>query len=475
MEEKIQGRDKEKELLKRIYHSQNPSFLVVYGRRRVGKTFLIKEFFQGRGVFFHLTGIKDAKTSAQLDHFSIEFRDTFSKGSKKVNPKDWMEAFDFLRREIEKTKGKVILFFDELPWLASPRSGFLQALDHLWNRYLSSMPNVILIICGSAASWMINKVINSRGGLHNRITHEIRLLPFTLQETKEYLEKKNIEFDLPQLAQLYFAIGGVAKYLTYISRGFSAAQIINILCFTKNGPLLREFHRLYDSLFSHSEHHIAIVKALAKVRSGLSYRDLAKGAKLSTGGTFTNRLRELQTSGFIDTISTFGKSKRDEKYILTDEYSLFYLTWMDNLSSVDLDDDVPNYWVKQQKSSRYETWKGLAFERLCMKHLKNIKQKLGVTSVITKTSKWNANHTEIDWLIDREDNCINLFEAKFVESEFVITKTYAEILRNKKYRFSEATQTKKTLFLTMITPYGVKENTHFLGNVDQQLTLTALI
>ncbi|NGX60522.1 MAG: hypothetical protein KR126chlam3_01698 [Chlamydiae bacterium] len=369
----------------------------------------------------------------------------------------------------------MILFFDELPWLASPKSGFLQALDHLWNRYLSSMPNIILIICGSAASWMINKVINSRGGLHNRITHEIRLLPFTFQETQEYLEKRNIAFDLPQLAQLYFAIGGVAKYLTYVSRGLSAAQIINALCFKKNGPLLREFYRLYDSLFSHSQHHIAIVRALAKVRSGLTHRDLAKATKLPTGGTFTSHLKELQTSGFIDTISTFGKSKWDIKYILIDEFSLFYLTWMEDLSSMDLDDDVPNYWVKQQKSSRYEAWKGFAFERLCMKHLKNIKQQLGISAVITKTSKYRANHTEIDWLIDREDNCINLFEAKFVESEFVITKAYAEILRNKKYLFAEATGTKKTIFLTMITPYGVKENAHFLGTVDQQLTIKTLI
>ncbi len=476
MEENILGRHREKTLLKKIYSSKTPSFMAVYGRRRIGKTFLIKEFFQEKGAFFHITGIKNAKTATQLATFAIEFRDVFQKEGVLTTPKDWIDAFSQLRYEIQERskKEKVILFFDELPWLASPKSGFLQALDHLWNRYLSSMENVILIICGSAASWMINKVINSRGGLHGRVTQEIPLFPFDLKETHEFLRNKRIEFDPHQIVELYFATGGVAKYLTYIERGLSAAQNINRLCFTRNGPLVREFYRLYASLFSHSEIHISIVKALAKVRSGLTYKDLAETTKIPAGGTFSQKLKELKLSGFIDTIATFGKGPRHQKYILSDEYSLFYLTWMAKLSSVDLDDDTPNYWIKQQTSPQYEAWKGFAFERLCMKHMRQIKETLGIASIITKTSKWRTNGAEIDWIVDRADHCIHLFEAKFVDSEFVITKPYERSLQNKKQQFKIETGTRKTLFTTLFTPYGARENDHYFGSVDLQLTIEAL-
>lgn len=468
MEERIFGRKKEKNLLSKIYHSKSPAFIALYGRRRVGKTYLIKEYFQEKGTFFHITGIKDAKTSFQLDHFCWELQEVF--GRKDISIKNWTEAFILLRQQIQDQQEKVILFFDELPWLASPRSGFLQALDHFWNRYLSSMDHVILIVCGSAASWMINKVLNSRGGLHGRITHEIPLFPFDLEETKSFLENRNISMNLHQIVELYFAIGGVAKYLTYVERGLSSAQIIDQLCFTRHGPLVKEFYRLYESLFSHAENHITIIRELAKKKSGLTYKELAKKISISTGGSFSKRLLELQTSGFIDTISTFGKGKRDVKYVLIDEFSLFYITWMENLRI----DETPHYWMRQNDSSKYTAWKGFAFERLCMKHLTNIKTALGIASIITKTSKWSSDGAEIDWVIDRSDQCINLFEAKFVTSEFEIKKSYADTLRKKKHLFQEMTKTRKTLFTTMLTPYGVKENQHYFETIDQQIILADL-
>lgn len=476
MENQIFGRDKEKKLFHTLYSSKNPAFIALYGRRRIGKTFLIEKFFQDKGLFFHLTGIKNAKTHTQIRNFTSEFSDVFFDGKQQSAPKNWAEAFSSLRKEVQKRprQQKVILFLDELPWLASPRSGFLQALDHFWNRYLSSMENCILIVCGSAASWMINKVLNSRGGLHGRITHEIPLYPFDLKETKDYLAGNHIHLEESQVVELYFALGGVAKYLTYVKTGLSAAQNINRLCFSKNGPLLKEFHRLYHSLFNESDAHIAIVRALAKIKSGLPYQTLAKQSKISVGGTFSGYLKELETSGFIHQISTFAKGVRSNKYVLSDEFSLFYLTWMENLSSIDLDDENLHYWMNKQGSSQYEAWKGFAFERICMKHLKELKKALGITSVITKTSKWSSDGVEIDWVVDRDDSCINLFEAKFINDQFSLSKAYAETLRKKKRLFREQTQSKKTLFTTVISPYGVKKNEHYFGTIDAELLLTDL-
>ncbi len=484
MESQIFGRDQEKKLFRKIYQSKEAAFIAVYGRRRVGKTYLVKEFFKDKGLFFHLTGLKDEKAPMQLRGFAREFGDVFCEGKVGKAPKNWSEALNELRCAVEKVSinERVVLFFDELPWLASPKSGFLSALDHLWNRYLSSMPNVILVICGSAASWMIKRVINDKGGLHGRITHEIPLFPFTLEETQGYLEGRNIFLKPMQLTELYMAIGGVAKYLTYIERGFSAAELINQLCFTRRGPLTNEFHRLYQSLFTHYESHIAIVRALSRKRLGMGYRELAKAAAISPGGTFTQKLQELKMSGFIDTMAVFGKGKRERRYVLVDEYSLFYLTWMEGSSVLEMDETTANYWLRQRETPKWTAWKGYAFERMCLKHLKGIKEALGISAILTKTSKWSCRPkdpqdrgAEIDWVMERDDGCIHLFEAKYVADDFEIDKEEARRLRNKRTVFQRETQTRKTLFTTFITPYGVKENSYYADGVDQQVILEKLL
>ena len=274
MDKTIIGRDEELEMLQEIYESTEPQFLAVYGRRRIGKTFLISEFFKNKGVYFEITGMKEGTTSEQLFQFAYEFSRQFNAGERIASPKNWAQALNLLHEAVEKVeKGeKIILFFDEVPWLASPRSKFLNALEHFWNRYISRNKNVILIICGSSASWIIRNIINNKGGLHGRVTRKMRLLPFTLLETEKYLKSRHIELDRKQIIDIYMAMGGVPKYLSYIARGKSATQIINDVCFSLNGGLYNEFDNLYSSLFENYEHHVAIVKALAK-----AYRWFNKG------------------------------------------------------------------------------------------------------------------------------------------------------------------------------------------------------
>lgn len=481
---KIIGRKNEQEDLRKILMSHEASFLAIYGRRRIGKTYLIKNYFKDKGLFFHLTGIQDAPLDIQLQNFAVEFSDRFLKGKETQKPKNWFAAFQMLRKEIEKIpkQMKAIIFIDELPWLSAPRSMFLQALEHLWNRYLSELPNVILIVCGSAASWMIDNIINNKGGLHGRVTKEMRLLPFTLQETEEFLLGKEIHLDRKQILELYMCLGGVAKYLSYLEKGKSTAQSIGELCFSCNAPLIAEFHKLYRSLFHQHEDHEKIVNALAKARSGLSYQELVKKTGLATGGTLSKKLNELKQSGFIAEIPLFNEGEKKYQYLLVDEYSLFYLTWNAGVSSFDLQSRGSEYWMKQRNTQSWKTWTGHAFECLCLKHIDGIKKELGLAAVQTSTSKWKympskgakESGTEIDLVIDRADQCINLCEIKFYEGEFTVSKEYLNKLRQKRECFETITKTRKSTFITLITTYGTKHNDHYVRAADQEITMNAL-
>ena len=479
----IISRQQEINILDNIYKSSRAEFLAVYGRRRVGKTYLVSEYFKDKGIYFELTGIKEAILSEQLRNFATEFADVFSQGRASDPPTSWQNAFTLLRHEIAKItdNNKIILFFDELPWLASPRSNFLAALDHFWNRYMSRDKRVILIICGSAASWMIKKVINNKGGLYGRITREIRLLPFNLQKTETFLHAQDIKLDRKQIIDIYMAMGGVPKYLSYITRGKSATQIINNICFANNGPLFKEFNKLYHSLFDGAERHIKIVRELAKKRAGLTLDEILATTKLSSGGSFSMVINELEESGFITYIPEFSKRKKGGRYRLADEYSLFYLTWIDTLPQLSLSSIDQDYWLKQHNTAKYAVWSGYSFENVCCKHVVQIKRALGLAAVSTRESSWvyrsNNDHdkgAQIDLLIDRADNCINLCEIKFYNKKFITDKQYADNLISRKNIFIDKSQTKKSVFTTLITTYGAEENQHYLRAVDNQLTMNEL-
>lgn len=478
--EKIIGRKEEVALLHKLYRSTAAEFLAVYGRRRVGKTFLISQFFRGLGVYLEITGSKRASTFEQLANFQREFKALFKAEEESPPLKNWSEAFDLLRQEISKipTTQKITLFFDELPWLASPKSGFLSALEYFWNRHASRMSNVIVIICGSAASWMIKKVINDRGGLYGRLSAEMRLQPFSLLEVEEFFRSRQIELTHKQIVEIYMVTGGVPKYLSYVENLKSSTQTINSLCFTPQGPLLKEFHKLYSSLFENSYRHVKIVASLAYKREGLTQKELFKPLDIPEGGRSFEILEELIESGFLASLQAYGKQVKERRFRLIDEYSLFYLTWIDSVKENILrgSDD---YWMKIQKTPAWYVWTGYAFENICLKHVAKIKEALSIGGVNTVASHWQyapPKHSEekgaeIDLVIDRADDCVNLCEIKFCASEYTMTKQDADDLERKKSVFKEKTGTKKTVFMTLITPYGAVENTHYHSSVHNQLSL----
>jgi hypothetical protein len=374
------------------------------------------------------------------------------------------------------TDRKWVVFFDELPWLASPRSRFLAALDHFWNSWASRQRHLIVVICGSAASWMIHKVIQHRGGLHNRVTERIRLEPFTLGEAFQYLRSRGVNLGRRQTLELYLALGGIAHYLKQVEPGRSAAQSIDDVCFSPTGVLTDEFGRLYASLFEHADRHVRVIRALNEKRRGLTRSELLRVGGVPTGGGATALLDELVESGFVLRTLPFAKAAKDALYRLSDEYSMFYLTWIERHRS-----SGPDIWLKKQAGPAWRAWSACAFESVCLKHVRQLKQALGIAGVETTESAWSYRRkddslagAQIDLLLDRRDNCINLCEMKFSQGEFVIDRRYAEELRRNREVFREVTKTRKTLFVTMVTAFGVRDNEYRRELVDHCIQMEGL-
>ena len=478
----ILARNNEIKLLKEIFKSKSPEFLAVYGRRRVGKTYLIKNFFENKSTFFHITGTPFEATKQQIWSFSHVYSDVFNNGDPIPTPASWQEAFHLLKDAVrkEKSKQKIVLFFDELPWLANKKSGFIEGLSYLWNRYLESDARIVLIVCGSAASWMISNVIDSRGGLHNRITHKLSLQPFNLCETEIYLKGKNVRSSRKQIIEIYMTIGGVAAYLDMIKPGRSSSQIISEICFDPQSPLYGEFDRLFKSLFRKSELHTKVIKTLLKKRSGMDRNELFGKVGIASGSVQARIRNELVESGFVAENSFFGNRKKGALFRLIDEYSIFHLTWFKEIRNSRVSVN-PNYWMMLHNSGRWKTWSGYAFETICQNHIRQITKSLGISGIIYSFSSWRHRSktpedkgVQIDILIDRSDNCINLCEIKFHDGEFIVNREYSKKLLYKRHKFIEATKTRKTVFITLITSYGAKENTWYTQAVNNQLTMEDL-
>lgn len=488
-EKAITGRKEELKILNQIRHSKEAEFLAVYGRRRVGKTFLIKEYFYDKGIYLETTGVKNLSLSEQLENFSDAFSRTFLANVPIQVPRSWKEAFDLLTEKIKTVpkQKKIIVFLDELPWLASKKSGLIPTLDYYWNLHWSRLSNLILIVCGSAASWMLEHIVNAKGGLYNRITKRILLEAFNLKETNDFLKTRNINLSKKQILDLYMVIGGIPFYLKEVRKGQSTTQIIDNLCFQKNGILYAEFNNVFRSLFDHAEVNLQIIRAIAKAGNAISREKLIEAIRLSSGGTLNRRLEELEASEFIRCFVPLGKKARDRFYRIIDEYALFYLKWIDPLIHLGTFSGTKGYWQKILKTPEKATWSGHAFENVCIKHIYQITQTLGLEKTAYISGNWryvpqkksHENGAQIDLLLDREDGAITLCEIKYSDHQFVIEKSYAKTLRQKievieKNYPNKKNPTKKQVFLAMITTYGLKKNMYSEDLVQNEVALDDL-
>lgn len=484
MSRKIIGRKEELKLLKEIERSKDPEFVAVYGRRRVGKTFLIREFFSKKGIYLETTGIKDASLAIQLENFTSSVCNFFFKDVPLKTPSSWEKAFSLLTKglqSIPKTK-KITLFLDELPWLCTKRSRLIQSLDYYWNAHWSKQTNLTLIVCGSAASWMLDNLVHAKGGLYNRLTKRLLLEPFTLKETKEFLASRSIKLSQKQILDLYMAVGGIPFYLKEIKKGKSPAQIIDDLCFKKTGLLHTEFQNLFKALFDQPEISLKIIREIAKAGNILSRDQISKFVGKSSGGTLNKRLNELEASSFIQCFIPYEKKKRNRFYRITDEYTLFYIRWIEPLVTSGIYAGNECYWKKIYSTPSRLIWAGYAFESVCFKHLQQIIKALELENIAFKSGSWRfiplkaseKRGAQIDLLFDRDDNAITICEIKYSDSLFTIDRAYSKVLTQKLEVFEEQLQKKKQLFLAMITTKGVKQNMWSEDLVDLEVRLEDL-
>lgn len=471
------ARDQEISIFQAAEASNRSEFLAVYGRRRIGKTFLIDEYFKkNRPFYFYFTGEQKTPVKIQLASFHDELKRKFNyQGKEKfANWREALSAFTDIINNFPVTLEKKVIFFDELPYLASKKSGFKEALGYFWNTHLARRSDVILVVCGSAASWMVKHIVHNKGSLHNRLTKPaISLAPFTLNETQRYLKALGADLDQEQIAEIYMVTGGVAFYLDQYELGESANSFVNRVFF--NGPLRTEFNYLFSSLFDDYKGYVETVTALGNNRYGLSRDEIGKKIKQASGSGLTKILEELEQSSFIRGLPKLGRKKQVGTYILTDEYSLFYLTWIAPLGMTITEQD---YWQKQANSSSYHSWHGHAFESLCLKHSIALKEKLGIASLTTYEYGFKTDSAQVDLVIDRADKTANLCEMKYTAEPYEMTAAEAMKLDNRKKELAREillkTKKKKQIFVTLVTPQPAVKNSHYNSIVQKEINLSAL-
>lgn len=452
------GRKQEINHLKSIMDSKEAEFVVVYGRRRVGKTFLINTFFNDHYAF-KLTGLARKSKSDQLSNFTSALN-RYGDGQKFTKPRTWYEAFDKLRTLLETQPRdiKQVVFIDELPWLDSHGSNLISALEHFWNDWAVTQNHLILIVCGSATSWITRKILKNRGGLHNRVTQKIYVRPFTLAECKEYINSQGLVMEDKEIAECYMIMGGVPYYLKHLKRGKSLSQNVDEMFFTERGSLDDEFNALFASLFNKSENYIKVVEALSTKNKGLSRIELLKTTKMEDNGHFSTILQDLIDCDFIRSYRGYGNKTRDSIYQLVDSFTLFYYKFIKTYGHYN-----KAFWQFQIGTHRHDVWSGLAFELLCLNHHRQIEQALGIAGIVTQVFSWitpvNAEEkAQIDLIIKRADKVINVCEMKFYDGNYVMKKKDYNDIDRRVRAFRTANGIRYAIHPVLVTTFGLEQN-----------------
>lgn len=467
------GRKDEKRRLLEAQASEYSEFVAVYGRRRVGKTFLVRETF-GYSFTFQHSGVANGTLAEQLHQFRAA---VIEQGYAECpSLKSWFDAFDALKHVIYRSSAvKKTVFIDELPYMDVVGSRLVPALEHFWNSWASARKDVLLIICGSATSWVLNNVVHSKGGLHGRVTERIRLLPFNLAECREYAVSLGLEMTDYQIAEMYMVLGGIPYYWKYLDRSLSPAQNIDEMFFAGSDKLENEFNELYSSLFKKKDAYMRIVSVLGTRKAGMERCEIADCAKVSNSGTLTKYLQELEQCGFIRKYVLPGRKVKGAIYQLMDNFTLFHFKFIANNPRHDR-----HFWTSSIDSPFHVAWEGLAFERLCLWHVEQIKCALQIGGVLTNSYAWrhvasssDDEGAQIDLLIDRNDGIVNICEMKFCADEYAITAEDAMSMRRKKAVFKRETATRKALHVTYVTTFGLKRNA-YANDVQSEVTLEEL-
>ena len=468
------AREKEKTLLQSTLNSEYSDFVAVYGRRRVGKTFLIRDSFDYSFTFQH-AGLANGTRIQQLEAFANSLKEYGVDNPE--TPLNWMHAFEMLKDLVRSSAAsKKVIFLDELSWMNTRKCDLMVALEGFWNGWASARKDVVLVVCASATSWMLDNVIHNKGGLYNRLTREIKLEPFHLYECKEFMAAKNVVMNDHELLEGYMIMGGIPYYWSFVNKRLSLSQNIDMMFFNRKAPLRNEYEYLYASIFDNPEKYIKVIEALGRNKDGLTRNDVSKETKIPSSGNLTKLLENLVNCGFIKGYVDYGMTERNQRFKLIDNFTIFYFKFMKRIPTDE------HYWTNQVNTSARNAWCGLAFERVCMEHIPQIKRKLGITGVLTEEYTWHCTSdpdngvfgSQIDLILDRRDQVINLCEMKYSRDEFSINRKIDTELRHKISDLNTVTKTKSAIHLTIITTYGLVSNS-YSGSVQNLITARDLI
>lgn len=451
------GRAYEQQTLIDCLYSEQSEFVAVYGRRRIGKTYLIRYVLE-KHFSLYATGLPKGDYQEQIKNFCMAIVQGFNVDYKECS--NWMEVMRYLAETIANdlnyTNRKKVIFIDEMPWMDTPKSDFLMSVEWFWNAFASARNDIYLIVCGSATSWITSKILRNNGGLYGRLTNQIYLERFTLKECEEFYQQKGISMSRTEQLEAYMIFGGIPYYLQYLKKELSVAQNVDMLCFSKRGILKKEYENIYRSMFKNHKAHIKVVEALASKSMGMTKKELCEKAKMPESGSTTTVLQELVDCGILNEYKQVGKKNKGKMYQLVDFFTLFHIRFMRE------NHDEEQYWTKNMNTPAVNSWLGYAFERICFSHIQEIKSSLGISGISAKVSSWkssiNSGGAQIDMVIERADKVVNICEMKYCQNEYVITSEYAKNLRNKIATFAEETKTKSAIHLTMITPFGLKKS-----------------
>lgn len=472
MKENIIGRDSELCQLEAMMESDRPDLMAVYGRRRIGKTFLIKEFFNNT-FDYYATGIYEGSGKEELDAFCdglYRYAEV-----EKGNITSWMEAFSALRDFLDTIKKpRIVVFLDELPWLDVPPSRFLKAFEWFWNSWGSTKPGLKVIVCGSATTWMVDRFINGKGGLYNRVTERIYLPPFSLRETESLLQHNGIDWSRAMILEAYMIFGGVPFYLSMLKRSLGLDANVDELFFREKAPLKDEYSFIFRSLFKNSEYYTRLLDTIGSKNMGMTRKEIREKGNLPENGVLTKALKNLEMCDFIRKYSAYGKKERDAIFQLTDLSVLFFKRFVENYNGRDL-----KHWTNMVDNPTRTSWTGIAFEQVSLLHLEQIKRALGISGVSTEACSWQYRGDEytpgaqIDLLIARRDRVINICEMKYARDDFEVSSLLEKEMRRKKSTFTSVTGTRCSLHLTLVTPWGLKRNANS-GIFNQCITMDDL-
>lgn len=452
--------------------SERSEFVVVYGRRRIGKTFLVRRFFKDNYAF-SFVGKHEMRREQQLAEFAKELM-CYSHSTFVPQLKNWTEAFDALQRLLEtyNISGKKVVFFDEMPWMDTPKSDFVSALENFWNGWANMRDDIVLVACGSATSWMVDKLLHNQGGLFNRITQKLYLRPFKLSEMEQYLDEKHFGWNRYQIAQCYMILGGIPFYLTLLNPKLSLLSNIDELFFADAHAMLRtEYNELYSTLFKRPDNYLAVIRMLTERKEGFTRKEINEKTKLG-GAALSKILSDLEQCDFIFSYARYGNAKNNAIYRIKDFYTLFYYKYV---NGIDTKDSLR--WTHLSSTPQVSSWQGFSFELLCLLHLDEIKKALGIDRILNDASAWRSKqpeqNTQIDLVIERADHNINLCEMKFSSGMYAIDKGYEQKLRERMSIFLAETMTRCITRITMVTTYGVLQNKHS-GIVNDEVLLDDL-